>query len=417
MELRFKSMEDPDKLMDIKVNEYIEDLNIFPGPNHPDFSKYLTESRDRLLGLEDKLSSYLDNLNGLDSYSLFFYEGIKPLDFIWSKRSKTKYSKTAIILQGPISKSLARGKIQEQLCNSKTHKSELGIKLIKLSLERYSIFYPDSPKIISTWDTTDSDILEYLKYLASNLPNVYLLVSPLTSVNYDSYKTPSNAQIHSTNAGIELARKIGCEYILKSRTDMVFGADNFLDILHTLHLTHNKFLPSSLKGKIVVGSTNSFMARPYCLSDMFSFGFLDDMKLMWDLPLAISREPIDKIELHLGTKPLDQRMEPVLIETLKGTVHDVSARKGENYIFSNLIRRTGFDYSDSMDNYMKWIASSIIVVDNSILRIAWPKYKNTTMQYKYKSGIAPIKNFLDTKFRMNEWNYIEWLKIYNRYCP
>jgi hypothetical protein len=165
-----------------------------------------------------------------------------------------KNFKLAIVIQGPII-----------VANCFTYET---IKLYKYK-------YPSAIIILSTWEEYR---LEFEKWI--NLENVF----PLFNKKPDLFGPSNfNLQLLSTKNGILKAKELGADYLIKTRTDQRFYASNvdqYLVNLLNLFPTNNKFQ----KGRIVGLSLNTFKYRMYGLSDMFTFGHLDDMLLYWDIP-------------------------------------------------------------------------------------------------------------------------------------
>lgn len=327
--------------------------------------------------------------NECDENKLWLYEGWSlQNEHTLSSTSPIQYPKTAIIIQGPL----------------------VSPKITKLALEFYVHYHSSSPIIIVTWENGCDACLGIINHFRSVYPNIYLHQLPPPD------HIDSNLQIISTQYGIYKAKRLGCDFVLKSRSDMLFGRSDVLFKFHSLLVGFNRLIPSSMRSKIIVGSTNSFMARPYCVSDFFSFGHIADMELMWTLPLSDGGLTKDNISVnYVCDDQVHSKMTGSLLTSLKDTVYRVSRRRSEHYITSNLLKVNGLSYSDCLHDYYLFMASCFIVVDSSMLGLCWPKYGHTTADYKYRRGWALISEYLDTPFRMKEWTFPEWLHHYTAY--
>jgi len=340
---------------------------------------------------EDEINRLLDQSNNNSRDKIWLYQGFsvenESLSWCCSKRSSPV---TAIIIQGPLGE----------------------ISFFLKSLAFYAAFHEEHPKIIVTYLNADPIAIERLNTWIKEKPNFYLyMLSQPPHID-------SNLQILSTLFGLHKAKNLGCNYALKTRSDMIFSSAHLIDILHTHLNAFCDYTPSSMAAKIVVGSMNSFIARPYCVSDFFSFGCIDDMLNMWTLRLS-DGSGIQDSEPMISKYHSDESgtMSFPLLKSLEDTIIRVQSRRSEHYITSNLVRDNGFKYSNLISDYWGFVRSCLIIVDSPSLGICWPKYLNTTSDYKYRQGWAQISEYLQTEYRMKEWSFADWLHLYSTQCP
>ena len=132
---------------------------------------------------------------------------------------------------------------------------------------------------------------------------------------------------------------------------------------------------------------------------------------MWSLPssgIGIPDSNSLKIFSDLDDSDI---MDSQLFANLEDTVLRVNSRRSEQYITSNLVLNNGFLILTNSD-YWHFIRSCVIVLDSTTLGMCWPKYLNTTADYKYRQGWCSISEYIKTKFRMKEWSFSEWLRVY-----
>lgn len=209
--------------------------------------------------LENSLNAFISDINSASTDKFWLYQGISiSNEFTSCNTILPDYPSTALIIQGPI----------------------LDIAFSLKQFNFYDTYYPLSPKIIVTYENTEASIASTLIEYVDNATNFFLhFLSAPPHID-------SNLQILSTSYGLYKAKAMGCLYALKTRSDMLFARSELLFTLHTHLNAFRCFTPLSMHSKIIVGSSNSFMARPYCLSDFFSFGHIDDMINMWNLGLS-----------------------------------------------------------------------------------------------------------------------------------
>jgi hypothetical protein len=243
------------------------------------------------------------------------------------------HQNVCIFLQGPVLKS-----------------DDFTLETIKL----YKKLFPECSIVLSTWKEESGEYLnrikkEKIKIILNTPPKL----SGIANINY---------QICSSKAAIEYAKKAGCEYVLKSRTDQRMYSPSAIEFI--LNLLH--YFPSKKKYKqkfrIMGVSLNTFKYRLYSLSDMLLFGQIDDM-------------------LTYFSPPLDERMEMPkpknLLEVSKQNLCEV-------YLASNFLKRTGFKLEWTLGNSWKAFAECFLVFDAEAVDLYWPKYTYFT-EYRYRT--------------------------------
>lgn len=288
--------------------------------------------------------------------------------------------------------------------------NDVALKLIEHAVNRYKLSYPNCIIVISTWNNTEASYIDKLTKTVQRYRNTFLLLN-----KPPEYPGSANAnmQIVSTLNGARFAEKQGAEYILKTRTDQVFGDFLFLDQLISLHKTFRAKLPESQKGRIVVGSMGSFRARPFCVSDFFSFGFTKDIISMWDLELDMPDHGPRDIIIRDRSPDDKYPIADTDIDHLKYVTSD--SRSGEGYFASNLLYRSGRSYSFDWKDSNDFLACCFIVADSCSLGLIWPKYGTTSSFSKYKSGHAWGSTFEKSIHGMYEINFTKWLEYYTEY--
>jgi hypothetical protein len=279
-----------------------------------------------------------------------------------------------------------------------------------MSIHRYRLVYPGITIIISTWVDTNQFYLDSIRTLLSHDPHLYLLVSDKPPCNGPAN---SNLQIVSTLQGLRLARKLGLTYSLKCRTDQIFCQLSFLDQLITLHARFRTKVANLQLGRIVVGSMGSFRARPFSVSDFFSFGYTQDLILMWDLEL--DRDGSNPREVTVRS-PSKHDVRPMLTSDMTHLEFSISSTRGcEPYFVSKLLENSDYSYSHDWNDSENFLASCFIIADSCSLGQVWPKYGMTSSFSKYRCGHAWGETFAASHYGMSEINFVNWLEFYCRY--
>ena len=111
-------------------------------------------------------------------------------------------------------------------------------------------------------------------------------------INYienDKHDNPGlsniNMQIKTSKSGLLLAKKLGAQYAVKTRTDQrIYHPSMYAYLRNLLNLFPLKNKISAQHERLIGISLNTFKYRMYGLSDMFLFGQIDYMLLYWNIP-------------------------------------------------------------------------------------------------------------------------------------
>jgi len=279
---------------------------------------------------------------------LFFKDVKKSLmnrePFLIEKELETK--KIAIVLQGPY-----------------IEKNNFTFQTIK----RYRKIFPESILILSTWSVPENDKSYLKKIHVEIIINEKPIYFGIANVNL---------QIVSTKAGIHRAKKLGADYVLKTRTDQRIFNPNlliYLDcMLDAFPLSHNY---TNQHSRLVACSLNTFKLRMYGISDMFLFGHIHDMNLYWDVPL-------DNRKLDASIK----------LNTWKS--HS-NAQLSEVFFCTNYLRSLEREVEFTLEKSLKAIEEHFVIVDQNTIDLFW--YKYTYDEDRYSHGMY------NSQLTFNDW--------------
>ena len=166
-----------------------------------------------------------------------------------SYENKISSRKFAIIVQGPLVKN-----------------SEFTIE----TLNYYSNEYPNSPIIFSSWNEDIKDVMS-----RKFKKNVYFIKNKFPT--YSGFRN-INLQAISTKSAILYAKKLKCNYVLKTRSDTRIYLKDFQNYLEKLikFYQFKKNSKSSQKERII-STSFSLRNRLYGISDQIMFGNVDDL--------------------------------------------------------------------------------------------------------------------------------------------
>ena len=292
-----------------------------------------------------------------------FYEFLKGNVFfnyrIFKKRFEIKIDSSvfktkcdglfAIVIQGPI-----------------IEKLDFTLETLKL----YRVFYPNALLIFSTW-RIDKKYLGRLRDI-----NVHVIQNDFPIYNGISN---INLQIVTTRSGIYLAKELGAEYVLKTRSDQRIYHPSFASYLNSLVDTFP--LSDSIlrqKKRLVGISLNTFKFRLYGLSDHFIYGYIDDLILYFDVKLDDRRFTAEDI-LNLST-----------------TYRQFSKyRICEVYFCTNFLIKVGRLLSFNLSNSFEMFRDHFLIIDQNAIKLFWNKYTLDQDRFNYFGFCEPEISFND----------------------
>ena len=173
---------------------------------------------------------------------------------------------------------------------------------------------------------------------------------------------------------------MGCDYILKTRTDQRICSE--MSITYLIDMVNmyptNKEITNA--GRIAVCSNGCFFGRLYNVTDMLLFGRTADIEKYFSAPKDL-RNGIDYLQ--------DDQ-----IEYSKN-------RPGEIYLSTHYIESLGFElkWTEKDSNY--FIKELFVIVDSESLDWLWLKYSRSEYRWrKYNNRV------------LRPMTYKDWLKLY-----
>jgi len=262
--------------------------------------------------------------------------------------------KLAIVIQGPL-----------------LTKNAFTLETVKL----YKKHFHDAIIILSTWEEESPETIKEfddlgIEIILNEKPD-YAGVSNI------------NLQIVSSGSGVSRAHELGARYAMKTRTDQRVYAPNAGDFLYNIIETFPINCPKQ-KERIVGVSLNTFKYRLYGLSDMFTYGHIDDMLLYWN-------------------PDLDQRvmaMTDGISDTLRKFSH---LRLCKVYLATEFLAKIGRKIRWSLKDSWQVFADHFCVVDKEQLDLFWPKYNR--LEY-------PQQTYTVVRNSKQELAFRDWLNIY-----
>jgi hypothetical protein len=302
-------------------------------------------------------------INGLQNYTntyiTYHQRPQRASSILSTSQLEQSLPKLAIIIQGPI-----------------ITKNDFTFETTKL----YKQLFPNAIIILSTWNQEKQSLVSCFDKLGVN---ILLNKKP----DYAGVSN-INLQIISTKSGINKAKELGVEYAIKTRTDQRINAPNIESFLFNI-INVFPLNPSIVKQKkrIVGLSLNTFKYRMYGLSDMFTYGHIDDMLLYWGIPLDTR---------IFGVKE---------IETANKTLRNFAKwRICEVFLTTEFLKNVDFKLEWTLEDSWKAFSNHFCVVDKQSFDLYWGKYG--FLEDRWKKYDKNINVF-------EELNFKEWLNLYN----
>jgi hypothetical protein len=261
----------------------------------------------------------------------------------------------AIVLQGPL-----------------LEEDDFTIETIKL----YRKLFPLAIIILSTWH-----INKNRQAILSNL-----------DVNYIENALPENPgianinmQIQTTKSGLLLAKKLGAQFAIKTRTDQrIYHPSLYVYLLNLLNAYPLTEKSDVQKERLIGVSLGTFKFRMYGLSDMFLFGLIDDMLLYWNIPFD---RRIDTIEERRNSGKTWREF--------------ATWRVCETYLCTEFLHKIGFKTKFTLEDSFNAFKKYFIVIDSQAIKLFWNKYTFNSDRYASFGMFDPQISFND------------WLIIFN----
>ena len=245
---------------------------------------------------------------------------------------------------------------------------------------------PQAEIILSTWEGTNVDGLDYDKVIFNQDPGGFYM-SPCEINNV-------KRQILSTLQGIKKANR---KYILKIRSDMKISGANFLKYFGKFNNYNKKW--HFLKERIIIPSMVTRDPRiwesPMCPSDWCSFGLKSDMLKLWNIRFPTKEEENFFIE----------HPRPTVVSSIYPTL--VSRFNPEQFIWIGFIKKYVKDLhvEHMFDVNKESIKETLLSFANNLIILS---EKQFCIQF-----LKPARKGSD---RWHIITYNSFLKIYNKFA-
>ena len=247
-------------------------------------------------------------------------------------------------------------------------------------------YLPDAEVILSTWEGSNTEGLDFDILLLNNDPGSFKM-SPWEINNV-------KRQIFSTLQGLKNCSR---KYALKIRSDILLTGDNFTKYFDKFDSYNEEW--HFLKKRIIIPSFLSRDPRvwesPMCPSDWCSFGLLEDMLALWDVPFPTEEEE-NWFKYHKKDKNVKEYYYPL-----------VARYNPEQFIWINFIKK--YNKNIHVDNMFDInpdsIKETLLSYANNLVILSNKQFGIKLLKPRRKGG--------------DSWHiitYNEFLNIYNNYA-
>ena len=261
--------------------------------------------------------------------------------------------KVSIILQGPLRQDY-----------------DFTLETVKL----YKKIYPACQIIVSTWETESQEYIKEIKDAGAVI---------IQSKDPGSSYRNINRQRISTLAGIDYAIESGAKYILKSRPDQRIYGEKAITYLINMHKIFPLDFDVQAAGRLVSFNSGSVSNWCYCISDMFIFGFAEDVKRYFSCPNEERGEEERKLENGEDGIAFSKR------------------RPGDIYFGSHYIESLGYELKWTIEDSLYFFRQLFVIIDAESVDWFWHKY--TDREYR-------LRRYND--IRVKEFGFKDWFNNY-----
>lgn len=274
-------------------------------------------------------------------------------------------SDTAIIMQGPLRK-----------------EEDFTLETVRY----YQKVYPEVKVIVSTWKTED---MAYIKRLENEINcEVVLSDAPenagVANINY---------QTKSSLAGVREAKRLNCQYVLKTRTDSRVTMPGILE--HLVQLVNEYPIYDRQMGRIIL--FNAYLFLPFMEFGTYYFGKIQDMENLFDCKLHSG-----KVEKGYADKLLENGV------TYKQLYKEGCAL---NWVMKCYAERIENKVKCDLNDWWNFLSKYTICLPVAYLHPLWVKYdynhEESDMIWMYRRKILGSTGVDNTMVDYATWNALK----------
>lgn len=281
----------------------------------------------------------------------------------------SKLPKYAVILQGPI-----------------MVKDHFTLETVRL----YKKTFPLASIIVSTWlGENEKEIHEIERAGATVVQSAIPNESGVFNINY---------QCISSSVGIKTSIQLGCEYILKTRTDTRLYRNNIFEMMYTLIKEHPITIDNCQERIVVLGGNRGKLFQSYNFCDFVTFGNANDLLEFYDIPIDRRfKNRVDSERKHRSDMTRKQEAEQMM--------------NPEIMLIESYLQRKGNELNFSIGECWKNVCKYFISISPRDICLYWMDKYDLRFRNNYGAYVF-WKSDKEELALSYDWDYFTWMNIF-----
>lgn len=260
-------------------------------------------------------------------------------------------------------------------------------------IDSYRKMFPKAKIILSTWDTVSDDYICKVKQLGAYVViNETPKISGIGNMNY---------QVLSTLGGINKAEELGCEFVVKTRTDQRIYKSNLCEFMYSLMSQFPSHNLQQNKRIIVLQGSTGCMFLPYYLADFYYCGTVTDMKKLFS---------VEQNSLNFFNREESVIYEKKVADELPTIYEQLKVVAPQCIIMGAYATKLGEYSLDTVEAYWRFVYDCIIGISVDQIGLYWRKYSSNIFENSWSHSYE----FLDDEEQLltYNWTFENWLGLY-----
>jgi len=259
-----------------------------------------------------------------------------------------------------------------------------------LLIKRLRMEYADKYIVLSTWEDTPEDLL-------FNIDVDKIILNEYPSNPGQAHR---NYQIQCVASGLKWLKELGFKNILINRTDQILLRNDLFSRCKELQTLYPNTI-GYFKKRVVLSDLYFRKHVYFHPSDMFMFGDIDDLLLLWDIPFDNrTKEEVENRSKLLEIIKGEQLQSDSLVSDAREEAHV------EVYILKSMLKRFNYSFKYTQDEWNYFVSGLYIIRDYQWWKLFWFKPdKNPTGLNFGREAAYPLDLFDQT----------DWEDLYKRY--
>jgi hypothetical protein len=275
----------------------------------------------------------------------------------------------------------------------RSHRETDGNPVTQSCLQSIRRWYPGSEIILSTWEGSNVEGLDYDVLVTSPDPGAYNVMRP---GHTETFYGNGNRQIVSTLSGLKQATR---KFAVKLRNDVNFNGNRWMEMWGRFPertAEWRMFQERVIVANLYTRNPLRDVRKPFHPSDWFMFGLRQDLLLLWDI--ECETEPEGAYWFRSRPLPCGQ-----------GDTDETRRYYPEQYLWKTLMAKFGeLEFDHFCDASSRNIQLTQLTFANNLIILDLDQFP-LSMQKRMHSN--PPR-----QWRFSCYSHREWLRLYRHYC-